>query len=240
MVITKSLSKLFVIGLFILSTAQAKRFTNQYTEFELPAGWSCSLEGTEWVCQSENEARRKEAIIILAAKIRGSQDSLDQYQNYLKSAKNFTLPGGKTQVSEAKYAKVSKINGHQWIDALHLASEIPGFYTRYLATVKADLGVAVTFSVGKDHYAAYQGIFDNIVASLRVFRQTNKNISQFVKKKEENLLGDGTFVPGGDRKFNIGQQKKGKGGAGGMDDMTLYGIIGAVLVGGFFFMKKKG
>ena len=235
-------SKLFSIFFacaFLASVSHAKRFTNQYTEFELPAGWSCALEGTEWVCQSENEARKKEAIIILAAKIRGSQDSLDQYQNYLKSAKNFTLPGGKTQVSEAKYAKVSRINDHQWIDALHLASEVPGFYTRYLATVKADLGVAVTFSVGKDHYAAYQSIFDNIVASLRVFRQTNKNISQFVKKKEENLLGDGTFVPGGDRKFALGQQKKGKAKGGGMDDMTLYGIVGAVVVGAFFFLKKK-
>ena len=174
--------------LFVVSVAQAKRFTNQYTEFELPAGWSCSLEGTEWVCQSENEARRKEAIIILAAKIRGSQDSLINIKTIKVSEELFTLPGGKTQVSEAKYAKVSKINGHQWIDALHLASEIPGFYTRYLATVKADLGVAVTFSVGKDHYAAYQSILITSWRLLRVFRQTNKNISQFVKKKRRTFL----------------------------------------------------
>ena len=175
--------------MIMLSTsAFAKRFSNQYTEFELPTGWSCALEGTEWVCQSSDANRKKEAIIILAAKVRGSQDSLDQYEDYLNNQKTFTLPGGKNQVSEPKYTKVSSINNHRWVDALHLASEVPGFYTRYLATVKADLGVAVTFSVGKDYYSAYQSIFDNIVSSLRVFRQANKNMAKFVKKKEENLL----------------------------------------------------
>ena len=239
----KLMSKLSLIlilfSVVISSNVQAKRFTNQYTEFELPAGWECSLEGTEWVCQSSNSDRKKEAIIILAAKVRGGQDSLDQYQAYLKKPKTFTLPGGKTQVSEGKYANVKDVNGHRWVDALHLASEVPGFYTRYLATVKADLGVAVTFSVGKDHYAAYQAIFDNIVASLRVFRQTNQKLAKYVKKKDENLLGDTTFVPDSDRRFDIAQKNKGKGGSGGGDDMTLYLILGGVGAAALFFLKKK-
>ena len=145
--------KINYLSIFILclslNTSWAKRFSNQYTEFELPSGWNCSLEGSEWVCQSSNKDRRKEAIIILAAKVRGQQDSLDQYQAYLKKTKTYTLPGGRTQVSESKYARVKNINNHKWIDALHLASEVPGFYTRYVATVKANLGVAVTFSVSR-------------------------------------------------------------------------------------------
>ena len=88
-------------------------------QFELPSGWECALEGTEWVCQSTNADRKKEAIIILAAKVRGSQDSLPQYQDYLKKQKTFTLPGGKTQVSEAKYANIKEVNGRRWVDALH-------------------------------------------------------------------------------------------------------------------------
>ena len=34
---------------FVCLSARAKRFANQYTEFELPSGWECALEGTEWV-----------------------------------------------------------------------------------------------------------------------------------------------------------------------------------------------
>jgi len=223
------------------SSAWAKRFANQYTEFELPSGWVCALEGSEWVCQSNNKDRKKEAIIILAAKIRGSQDSLDQYQAYLKNTKTYNLPGGKTQVSEAKYAKAKPINGHQWIDALHLASEVPGFYTRYLATVKEDLGVAVTFSVSKDLYAVYKDVFDKIVESLRVFRQKNVNVAdiQGIKAKGNDLLEDTTFIPDDEDRLDIGQ-RSGKGGGGSGDGSnTLILVLGLAGVVGFMIWKKR-
>lgn len=233
----------FCSMIFMLFSGQvfAKRFASQYCEFELPPGWECSLEGSEWVCQSLNKERKKEAIIILAAKIRGSSDDLDKYQAYLKKTKTFKLPGGKMQASEPKYAKVSTINQHRWVDALHLASEVPGFYTRYVATVKEDLGVAVTLSVAKDHYATYQGIFDKIVASLRVFRQKHAATGTFkLKSKEEDLLGDATFIPDAGSKDDIGLQKKRKKrkGGGPLEDYLLY-IIGGVVVL-FFLMKGKG
>lgn len=209
---------------------QAKRFTNQYTEFELPGGWECQLEGTEWVCQSLNKDRKKEAIIILAAKLRGERDDLAEYQNYLKAPKTFTLPGGKTQVSEAKYTKKKKINDHQWIDSLHMASEVPGFYTRYLATVKEDLGVAVTLSVSKDHYSAYQSIFDSIVSSLRVFRDKKvANVGDFSRVKDDDLVGEGDFDGADNRLFDIGMDSKGKDGSGdggGGDMLWLILIAG--------------
>ena len=92
---------------------------------------------------------------------------MDQYQSYLKEKKRFDLPGGKTIVSDPSYTKSVQIADHTWIDSLHLQSEIPGFYTRYLATVKEGLGVAVTFSVAKDHYAAYLPVFDRIIAGTQ-------------------------------------------------------------------------
>lgn len=233
-----------VLFLFLSSLSiSAKRFTSQYCEFELPNGWECALEGTEWVCQSTNKQRKKEAIIILAAKIRGKQDSLAQYQAYLKKPKTFGLPDGKTQISDPKYVKQNRVNGHQWIDALHLASEVPGFYTRYMATVKEDLGVAVTFSVAKDHYDDYQTIFDRIIATMRVFRQKSTKASDFVAKNKDENLVDGVFDPGIEQGFNqqdIGARKKGKAGSGGLptEDLMLYGIL--ALVVGFALLKMKG
>lgn len=230
---------LTTLGFVLISqSAMAKRFANQYTEFELPPGWQCAIEGSEWVCQSENADRKKEAIIILAAKIRGEQDSLDQYQAYLKKGKTYQLPGGKTQNSEAKYAKISNINSQQWVDALHLASEVPGFYTRYLATVKEDLGVAVTFSVTKDMYSAYQGIFDNIVASLRVFRQKKQNLAGLrMGNKDDANFDDTTFIPNNEN-FDIGSAKKKKadGSGSGDGDLMIYGLVAAVA--GFVILKK--
>lgn len=230
-----------LIAVAILTTTNvfAKTFTSQFSEFELPNGWDCALEGSEWVCQSDNKDRKKEAIIILAAKYRGDQDDLDKYQAYLKSSKTFSLPGGKTQVSEAKAVSVREINGQRWVDALHLASEVPGFYTRYLATVKDSLGIAVTFSVAKDHYDSYQDIFDKIIATLKVFDQKGNAQGNWKPKGEEkDLLADGTYIPDGSQNPDIGMQKKGKTGSGDDETTTLIGII-AVAAIAFFLIKMR-
>lgn len=189
---------IFTISALLLlnEVAHAKRFSTKYCEFELPSGWDCALEGSEYVCQSENADRKKEAIIILAAKIRGEQDNLDQYMAYLKKAKEYSLPGGKKQISESKNVKMSNVNGQQWVDALHLASEVPGFYTRYLATVKEDLGIAVTFSVTKDLYSSYQPIIDKLISTLRVFRQKKAELANLRGgKSEDPNFSDTTFNP---------------------------------------------
>lgn len=229
-------------SLFISSSLYAKRFTSQYCEFELPPGWECALEGTEWVCQSTNKNRKKEAIIILAAKIRGNQDSLPQYQAYLKKPKTFTLPGGKTQVSEAKYTKMNQINAHNWVDSLHMASEVPGFYTRYMATVKEDLGVAVTFSVAKDHYNSYQDLFEKIIQTLKVFRQKNIKPGDFKLAGEgKGDLLDAPIIPTDSNIFGLGGQKKksSKGPGSGTEDYLIFALIGAGAIFALTKLRKK-
>jgi LPXTG-motif cell wall-anchored protein len=229
-----------ILSFILNQSAQAKRFANEYTEFELPMGWECALEGAEWVCQSETEERRKEAIIILAAKIRGEQDSLEQYLGYLKAAKTYNLPGGKTQVSESKYAKVTEINNYRWIDALHLASEVPGFYTRYVATVKEDLGVAITFSVAKDQYNSYQGIFDKVIGTLRVFRQKQVDLAQYkLKAKDENLLDTNMIDDEGGGIVATDPSLTKKKGSGKSSDNTLIFIGVGVAALAFFIMRRK-
>lgn len=228
------------VGLLISSALHAKSFSSKYCQFELPSGWECALEGSEYVCQSENADRKKEAIIILAAKIRGEQDNLDEYMAYLKKTKEYSLPGGKKQVSEPKNTKMSRINDHQWVDALHLASEVPGFYTRYLATVKEDLGVAVTFSVSKDLYTEYQPIMDKLISTLRVFRQkgTNTDLSSLRSgNAEDPNFADVTFNPNANVDMS-GQKKVRKAEGDGGDDMLL--IVAIVVIGAVGMLIMKG
>ncbi len=237
--------KLSVIVVFLMfgATAHAKKFTSQYCEFELPSGWECALEGSEWVCQSNNKDRKREAIIIFAAKIRGKSDDLPAYQEYLKKTKTFVLPGGQTQVSEPKYTKVLRVKDHSWIDSMHLASEVPGFFTRYLATVKEDLGVAVTLSVAKDHYAAYQPLFDQIVKTLRVFRQKNLNLNKYKlagKKNDGSMIDDTTFINTDNQDFaTSGQKKGGKAGSSDSSDL-IFILVGLAVVGFVVYRLKKG
>ena len=237
----QSLKTLFFSAILIIgipTLAHAKLFSSQFSEFELPTGWDCALEGSEWVCQSDDKDRKKEAIIILAAKYRGEQDSLDLYQAYLKQPKSFNLPGGKTQISEAKSVAIKTINDQRWVDALHLASEVPGFYTRYLATVKDNLGIAVTFSVAKDHYDAYQDIFDKVIATLKVFDQKSAAAGNWKKKQAEGDLVDSSTIVDTGVKADINVQKKGTGQDGGSTTESILMIVGLCAVG-FIFLKMR-
>lgn len=235
----------FLIFLFLFaayhSIANGAQFLNQYLQFELPPGWECNIEGTEYVCQSTNKDRQKEAIIILAAKLRGKQDTYDSYKAYLSAPKQFKLPGGKFQKSEPMFSKMRDISGHRWVDAMHMASEVPGFYTRYLATVKEDLGVAVTFSVSKDHYKAYKDIFDSLITTLRVFRQSKKgSFSQQIAKdgSTKRFSEDGITILPGDDQMDV--SRKQQGGAGmfgtGENDVMILAVVAAVTA--FFILKK--
>lgn len=219
----------------------AKNFSNRYMEFELPNGWKCALEGSEYVCQSENADRQKEAIIILAAKIRGQQDDLDQYTAYLKKPKTYQLPGGKVQNSEHKSTKKRVIGKQEWVDSFHLASEVPGFYTRYLATVKADLGVAITFSVTKSMYSVYQDIFEKIIKSMKVFRQTKSNAAGGLAlnagtKDVGSSIDDSDIYNPDDSMNGAFKRKKKKNTSGGGDNSLIF-IIAGVAVGGFLLLK---
>lgn len=235
---------LLVLTLVIWGTSSyAKRFSSRFCEFELPPGWDCALEGSEYVCQSENADRKKESIIILAAKMRGEQDNLDEYMAYLKKSKEYALPGGKKQVSEPKSTKLTRINDHQWVDALHLASEVPGFYTRYLATVKEDLGVAVTFSVSKDLYTQYQPVMDKLVSTLRVFRQKKTELADLrTGKSEDPNFADTTFNPNSAMDLQANRtQKRAEGGEEDNSNLLLIGLVVVVgLVLAISQKKKKG
>jgi hypothetical protein len=209
-----------LIGLFS-EIAHASKFANQFTEFELPPQWQCNLEGAEWVCQNTNESKKKDAIIVLAAKLKGDQDSLDQYLTYLKAAKTFTSIQGKSVKSDPKYAKTVNINGQPWIDALHMESEIPGFYTRYLATIKQDIGILVTYSINKAKYQQYLDDFDNMIKTLKVFRKAGginvapQNSNLFQNTQIPAGMGTDTIFPGttqtvqggSDTRSNSAQQK---------------------------------
>lgn len=167
-----SLIRVAFLTLLLSKSAFAIKFANQFVEFELPGGWVCLLEGTEWVCQNQQDAaKKKEAIIVFAAKIQGDQDTLDQYLGYLRNPKVYTSIQGKSVTSEVRYAQNKTIQEHPWVDSLHLESEISGFYTRYLATVKDGIGVLVTYSVNKNKYQEYSAMFEEMVKTLKVFRR---------------------------------------------------------------------
>ena len=157
----------FIVHLLCVEGAIAKVFRNDYVSFELPSGWDCKLEKTEWVCQGKQDAL-KEAIIILTAKEVGVIDSLDQYTTYLKTPRQIVGDKGQSIRSQVQDVRNRKIANHNWVDGRHLSSELPNFYTRYLATTKSSIAILVTFSAHKTEFSKYSPAFIRAINSLRV------------------------------------------------------------------------
>lgn len=221
-------------------SSHALKFSNQFVEFELPSQWKCSLESAEWVCQNTNDTKKRDAIIVLAAKLKGDQDSLEKYQEYLAKPRLFTTPNGKSVSSEPKYAKVAPINSQDWVDSIHLQSEIPDFYTRYLATVKQDIAVLVTYSINKAKYQEYLTQFEEMVKSLKVFRKTggintNVNANLFNQAQLPGSFTAGQVFP--DNLTADGKKKAKKKSEDG--DSSLLLIVLLIGVGGFILYKRK-
>ncbi|MBC7396246.1 MAG: hypothetical protein H7333_02290 [Bdellovibrionales bacterium] len=239
----------FALGITLLLCvpAHASKFANQFVEFELPNAWVCLLEGAEWVCQNQQDKdKKKDAIIILAAKIQGDQDTLDQYLAYLKNPKVYNTAQGKQVTSDVRYSNNKTIGDKSWVDALHLESEIPGFYTRYLATVTDGIGVLVTYSVNKNKYQEYAPTFESMVSSLKAFRHEGglnaaPASSDLFKntKVPAGVTGDTVF--GNIQGADDGKKKRGPGGWAALlnDPMIFYGGIAAIALVVITIIKKR-
>lgn len=225
-------------NVFSPSVAHAAKFANHFTEFDLPNQWECRLENAEWICQSLDQNKKRDAIIVMAAKLRGDQDSLAAYLEHLKAPKVYNSVQGRSVKSEPKYARETQINDQTWIDSLHMESEIPGFFTRYLATIKEDIGILVSYSVNKDKYQEYLPEFENMVKSLKVFRKPGSLNSG---SADSNLFQTIEIPQGisGDSIFPAGQtDAKPKAKAKESEDNTMFFILIAAVVG-FILWKKK-
>ncbi|MBC7742621.1 MAG: hypothetical protein H7061_10515 [Bdellovibrionaceae bacterium] len=158
------------LAVIILSPkAQARTFKNAYISFEMLDTWKCNLEQTEWVCRAEDPQEAKEAVIILTAKEKGTTDSFPLYENHMNNPITTTTKTGTSLTSTVVYkAQQQRYNDQVWLDGIHRDSEVQNYFTRYVATIKDQIAILVTFTVHNKFYAKHSGHFANTIKSLRV------------------------------------------------------------------------
>ncbi len=264
MVTSKICPSFFYLTIFLFvslgfqSETQAKVFRNSYVSFKLPDKWDCYLENTAWICryaiskkclgkgsnsQSCQDQRKKtrEAIIILAAKEKGPKDSFKEYYNHLKTPRPIVTKEGKRSKSKIIHAKAINIEKQRWVDGMHLGSEIPHYYTRYVATLKGNIAVLVTFSAHKLYYTKYSAEFFNAIKSLRVLATKAEMV-----RKPELGSGKGTLGANIGTHLDVAIDEAGDGwdvadqGGGSTTDIFLMGgAILLALAGLFVWFKGR-
>jgi hypothetical protein len=149
---------------------EAAEFRNSYLWFELPAGWTCEIQETEFVCDPPHvQGQPVSAIMILTAKIPGPDDGLVDYKRVLSD--RAALLG---QGALIKAPTNVKIGETIWVDATLRGSEIPNYQTRYLATVKSGIAILYTFSAHLSVYSDLEGSAVLAISTLEVLSDWKK------------------------------------------------------------------
>ncbi|MFM8270484.1 MAG: hypothetical protein ACKN9V_09880 [Pseudomonadota bacterium] len=158
--------KLLFLILLVSWTVQAKQ--TSYLSFEEPPGWKCDLSSQGvFLCESPNEQQRRDSLILVFAAAATDFDSLSSYESYLKKTKTIMDESGKPIESKVTFVRKRNINGFEWMDSLQQNSELPGFWTRYVATVQKPLAILVTYVVSEHQYTELTPAFERMVASLK-------------------------------------------------------------------------
>ncbi|MEI6079938.1 MAG: hypothetical protein WCQ53_04810 [bacterium] len=183
-----------LIALIASSVVYAsKKFNNTYIEFSIPDSWSCKEEGGQHVCQPVNPEQRKEAIVVMAAKYKGPDDDLKNYMSKLNEKREVKDVKGKLFTSKNQYTKWNTVLGTVWVDSQSEDSEVPGFVTRYLATVQKGVGIVVTFSAHKSKFSQYSPDFYQMINSLRISNNIPAAPAEG-KAADMTKLGNGVMV----------------------------------------------
>lgn len=164
----------------------------------MPARWKCQLRKKAYLCRygisksckknpktegcKKQIKRSREAVVVISAKPKSEIDSMSAFQNFFGAAKKMKIAGNDTQ-SKVVHNKSVAIKKQKWVDTMHLGSELPHYYTRYLATIHNNVAVLVTFTAHKKYYTDYSAQFFKGIKSLQVTATDLNNVNK-------NELGD--------------------------------------------------
>lgn len=175
----------------------AVALTTAYISFDHPEDWGCELAQGVWICQSKLDSDRRESVVLSIATVATDWDTLENYEAYLKKGRTIEGEDGKPVESKVSYTRRRKIRELTWIDSLHQNSELPGFWTRYLATVhkagQHKIGILVTYVVSEEKYADFAPKFERMVASLKP--NESFDLNEITKQTGTAMPGTDTLGP---------------------------------------------
>lgn len=219
-------------------SAHAKKFRTDFISLELPPGWDCVKEEIDWICQPENLAQRSEALVAVVAKsANATDDTFEKYQAVLNEPREMRDLLGNVYKSQVKFVRFRDIKEQKWIDSLTFGSEIPGFYTRYVASIKGKVAGLVTYSIAESVYAKWAPILDKMLESLEIYYDP-KAFNDAMGAGPSSLLGQrssgsGRFEP------TVEDNSQGKKEGREFDLGLIAGLIAVAGVIAFIIWKRK-
>ena len=141
------------------------------------------------------------------------------------------------------HVKPTTIQKHKWLDGMHLGSEIPHYYTRYMATLKGNIAMVVTFSAHKLFYTKYSSEFFRAIKSLRVIATRSQKVTKRELHSGKGMLGDNIGSHLNDVLGDMDELMEDETASGGGLSTDMFFMIGAgilLLIGLIVMMRSRG
>ena len=151
-----------------------ERFLTPYMEMTLAPGWKCQWEGTEGVCQKrfpDQGGRDRATIAIFTAKYRAPFDTFACYEQHLRTPRTIKSnnPSNPDLRSDFRHIRMRQLGSYTWMDGLLFQSEIPNYFTQYLATLTSRIAILVTFAVHRDSLEHRLEEIESMVEQLKIY-----------------------------------------------------------------------
>ncbi len=228
----------------MMTTSPAFALKSAYLTADHPDGWNCEFSGGVWVCQSQNEADRKESVVLSIATLATDWDTIENYEDYLKQTRQIEDENGNKFSSEVRYVRKRNINGHVWVDSLQFNSELPGFWARYVVTVnptpKAKLAILLTYIVSDEHYKQLAPQFERMISSIKLNMEFDLN--EATKQGQPPLTSADKLGPLQKdilaTRLRSGKPTPAPTGSG--DNTTIFLVLAGLTAGiAYFFIRKR-
>jgi len=229
---------LLLSGLVFSVCGFSKTFSTQFIKFEIPPNWTCALEEIDWVCQPDNLVERSEVILTVVTKaVNDVDDTFDKYEVAMKNPRDMRDLLGNAYKSQVNYVRRRSIRNHIWIDGLQLGSEIPGYYSRYIASIEQKVAGMISYSIAESVYPKWAPVMDNVVETAQIFFDP-KAFAELSSKTSSLLPKDGRGKMSRIAPVAEGGKKSDDGG-GGTNPLVIGGAILALAGAAYYFYKKK-
>ena len=165
----KVMKKIALLILFFLSVAsQAKVLETSYLITQVPDDWDCQLDNNQWICRSETEGYDTRVVASFSAKQSSPEEKIENFLKHFKNPKSIISKAGRSVVSQVISAKIVNVNRIKWVEAIHLESELPNYYTHYMATVNGGVTLLLQFSAHKEVFEIMKPYFTSVILNTRL------------------------------------------------------------------------
>ena len=150
---------------WLLVPAPLERFATAALSFDMPPGWSCVREGTEYVCTLGKPP--SDAIVIMGMKYRSADDTLEKYEAHLRTPKPAVGRDGYADVVSIERRTIA---GSDWVEGVLRDSEVHNYDTTYLAGNTAEVAILFTLSVHAEYRDVRARDLRRVIESLVVYQ----------------------------------------------------------------------